>query len=1006
MYPNGATNYIAGPPTGNGVNGIQQYEQNYSLTPGETEDCLNGPLFNAGCQTATLTYIVNAADINKALPSNGVPLVTPRGGFFFAPAQAHKIQFQAAGDAILAEGLAAGTPQTAGNATKAVLIVNPALSVTKICDTNCFKYGSPITFHGTVCNIGDDILTNISVVDIPGATITFSNQTSLGFAFPVSGGGLLRTNDCVTFTGTYQPTNNLCGPFTDTVIASGTDGFNLNDTNFVPKTVFATNSATCDVCTSPCIGVTKNCTTAVIGQPQTISGIVTNCGDVPLTNIVVSDSVIGAITNVPYLTNGAFFAYSKTVTAPCGANTNVMTATATGVCGTPVVAHATNTCLVTENPCIAITKNCITNSLVKAGDPVTFSGIVTNCGDVPLTNVVVFDTFLNQTILTVPSLAVGGTAAYSTNYITTENDACHTITNTAIVTGQTCDGRSVTNAASCTFSFCIDQQIGVTKQVACFLGVPPQISSLIQHESLGAGETCGTFSNNAVGISGTTNTAAFCYTITVTNPGPFDLTNVTVIDTNAAAGIGFGDLTTNFPCIVNGVLAVGQSCSYTFKAEVADDLTNIVTVSGQSSVTGQTVSTNATATVTIYPAEIECHKYVSVDGGPLVNSTNLPDTNPHTVVWYVTINNPSTNVNLMNVTIDDTSTNLGCAVVLAPFELDAGMTNTVAICTNTLQCTNGFTGMINTVVASADTFTLGTNHIPVCAIDINGSNVVATTANQDCSATITCPEELGCRVTGGGRQDAPLDYPQNVRYVTHGGQVGAPVGNHICTVTADFAMGNPCIHGRWQHVRHMQGGNMGNFHASLYDTLMCACLDTNLTPVTVIIPGVGTNAAQTYTNMVYGPGTVADALCNPDNNPAGPQPRPAPSNKIAFTGIGDYVETQGRRVKQVLFRVDIEDRSEPGGSKPKGGKAPPDRNRTRIWILSADEIAQLHGSGADPFLLNFRNAISACNGINVQDGASVGNGASAFGVRPPDIDDGGELSRGNYQIHPSIKGCP
>jgi hypothetical protein len=65
----------------------------------------------------------------------------------------------------------------------------------------------------------------------------------------------------------------------------------------------------------------------------------------------------------------------------------------------------------------------------------------------------------------------------------------------------------------------------------------------------------------------------------------------------------------------------------------------------------------------------------------------------------------------------------------------------------------------------------------------------------------------------------------------------------------------------------------------------------------------------------------------------------------------------------------------------------------------------LNGSGPDKWLLNFRNAISACNGINVQDGASVPNGTAAFGVRAPDVDDGGELERGNHQIHPMIKQC-
>ena len=73
--------------------------------------------------------------------------------------------------------------------------------------------------------------------------------------------------------------------------------------------------------------------------------------------------------------------------------------------------------------------------------------------------------------------------------------------------------------------------------------------------------------------------------------------------------------------------------------------------------------------------------------------------------------------------------------------------------------------------------------------------------------------------------------------------------------------------------------------------------------------------------------------------------------------------------------------------------------------MSDAELAQLHGAGPDTYLLNFRNAISACNGFNVRDGADVPNGTAAFGVRAPDVDDGGELQRGNVQIHPEIKNC-
>jgi hypothetical protein len=292
-----------------------------------------------------------------------------------------------------------------------------------------------------------------------------------------------------------------------------------------------------------------------------------------------------------------------------------------------------------------------------------------------------------------------------------------------------------------------------------------------------------------------------------------------------------------------------------------------------------------------------------------------------------------------------------------------------------------------------------TNLEALCFYDINGSNIVVRT---ECNACLRCEIPNECRVTGGGRQDDPLVCPDNVRYVTHGGQVGAPVGNGVCTIDTNlpnFYLGNPCIHGRWTHVRHMQGGLQGNFHARFYDTLKCACLDTNVGP-----------------GGVYGAGTVIGGLCNPGDRVAGPEPRKAPANKIVFTGVGDYTETKGRRIpRSVLFRVDIEDRSEPGGSHPKGGTPPADRYRIRIWVLTDAELNQLRGTaGPDRYLINFRNAISACNGLDVRDGVNIPNTCGGSGtltfpggapVREPNIDDGGELERGNHQIHPGIKQC-
>jgi len=301
-------------------------------------------------------------------------------------------------------------------------------------------------------------------------------------------------------------------------------------------------------------------------------------------------------------------------------------------------------------------------------------------------------------------------------------------------------------------------------------------------------------------------------------------------------------------------------------------------------------------------------------------------------------------------------------------------------------------------------------------------------------------QQVFCRVTGGGRQDLlsnPREpgvtevCPTDAKYVTHGGQVGAPYGNgttncsnqqtqaNQCANLNDVLLqptaglveniiGNVCIHGRWTHVRH-NGGVEGNFHARFFDTLDCACLAVDL------------NACG-----LYSPGISSNNVCNPGDRIAGPEPRRAPANKIVFTGVGDWAVENGRRTpRSVLFRVDIEDRSEPGGYFPGGAKPPADRYRIRIWVLNSTECMELHnapGSG-DPGLLHFRSAIAACYGIHLRDGVesqflpnNCGNpaGRMFFGgcgepagrcVRLPDIDDGGELEHGNHQIHPTIKPC-
>jgi len=252
--------------------------------------------------------------------------------------------------------------------------------------------------------------------------------------------------------------------------------------------------------------------------------------------------------------------------------------------------------------------------------------------------------------------------------------------------------------------------------------------------------------------------------------------------------------------------------------------------------------------------------------------------------------------------------------------------------------------------------------------DVVGATGTTVTANDE-QVCLAAPPPSGCRVTGGGLVDAcgpdlpggdaPThcgDQASDALDATHGGQVGAPVG-----VATAFTPDSACIKGEWQHVRHIKPKLYGNFHASTFDSLNCACLPCAGDP---------------------GSGTVTDGLCNPGDRICGPEPRRAPDNAICFSGVGDYALTNGNRAaRSVVFRVDVQDHSEPGGTN---GPPPPDRYRLRLWFLK----------GADP---NSADAVSLRTAV-----ACAHAGVEDVSATTPDIDDGGDLIRGNQQIHPQL----
>ena len=206
-------------------------------------------------------------------------------------------------------------------------------------------------------------------------------------------------------------------------------------------------------------------------------------------------------------------------------------------------------------------------------------------------------------------------------------------------------------------------------------------------------------------------------------------------------------------------------------------------------------------------------------------------------------------------------------------------------------------------------------------------------------------------------------------------------------------------------MRHIRPRLNGNFHARTFDSLECFCLGC-LHCAGDTTKGCASDA-DCAAQGVDGPCNVQSmavlgAQCNPDDRVCGPEPRRAPDNKICFSGVGDYALTNGKRAKRkVVFRVDIDDRGEGGGTN---GTPPPDRYRMRIWLVDQTTghpaLGNPDSQNSDAYAL--RMQVACAFPTNPQGGEDPLNTALT-----PDIDDGGDLFRGNHQIHPSLKKtCP
>lgn len=261
-------------------------------------------------------------------------------------------------------------------------IAEPGINVTKSCAPADVEVGDTLTFTITVENTGNETLNNVVVDD------SLLGDLSGSFANSLAPGA----SESHEFT--YEVTSADALKVTNNVTASA-DG--------AVSGAHVSDSASCssNVIHTPKITVTKSCTPeAGIGDTITYTISIENEGDESLEGITVDDTLLGDLSGsyADTLAVGAkeSHEFTRTVSASDGnAVTNKVTASGSGVDSeTPVNADAECTTTIVH-PAIQIVKTANPTTITGSGT-VTFTYVVTNTGDTPLSNISVDDDILGH----------------------------------------------------------------------------------------------------------------------------------------------------------------------------------------------------------------------------------------------------------------------------------------------------------------------------------------------------------------------------------------------------------------------------------------------------------------------------------------------------------------------------------------------------------------------------------------------------------------------------------
>ncbi len=843
----------------------------------------------------------------------------------------------------------AGGTTTSGPSTASVTTTqSPALTITKTASpTTVAAVGAVVTYSFVVTNSGNVTLTNVAVTDTqtaPAGAVTSGPTCPAGAASLAPGASVTCT---ATYTTTQADLNN--GSIKDSATAAGKDPKN-NTVTSAPATATVTTTQ------SPALTIAKSAnptTVSTVGATVTYSFVVKNTGNVTLTNVAVTDTQTapaGPLTSGPTcpagaasLAPGASVTCTATYTTTLadlnnGSINDSATAAGTNPAGgtttsTPSAAAVTTT----QAPALTIAKSASPTTVSAVGAVVTYTFVITNTGNVTLTNVAVTDA---QTApagsLTsgptcpagVASMAPGASLTCTATYTTTQADLNNgSIKDSATAAGKDPKNNTVTSAtATATVTTTQSPALTIAKSAS-----PTTVA--------------------AVG-------AVVTYSFAVTNSGNVTLTNVAVTDTQTAPAAA---LTSGPTCPAGATsMAPGASvtCTATYTVTQADlnngSINDSATAAGTNPAGGTTTSTPSAATVS------------TVQGPSLTISKTASPTTVSTVgaaVTYTFVVTNSGNVTLTNVAVTDTqaapsgslTSGPTCPAGAASMTPGASVTCTATYTTTQADITNGSIRdsatasgkdpKNNTVTSTPATATVTATQTSALTLTKSASPTTVTAAGQTVTYSFLVKNTGNIPVTGLGIADTFTAPAGPVPTITCPVTSLAPGASTTCAASYVTTQGD-IDKGSINNSATASATDSNNHPVTSAPSLAAVTatqtsgltLTKSANPTTITAPGVTVNYSFVVTNS--GNVTITGLnIADTFTAPAGPVPTiTCPTTTLApgasTTCTAAYTTTQAD-----VDNGTIKNSATATGTDPKGAAVTSNASAATVTVTRAPKLA-------------------------------------------------------------------